>query len=116
MKSMKSDETLTVSIRKSKTDVLHNGATVLMTSTGTDSCPVKIVKQYLQLVNLSSPNISSKISQFIFRNIQITYANERLYAIDKPISYSRAREELKAHMEIVDTEGASSTWHCFRVN
>jgi integrase len=81
----------TIFVESSKTDQYRDGAHVIIGKTGTDLCPFVMLQKYLQAcVSLSGDN-------FIFRSFAKCKAgNYVLRTLNKPMTYSRTREEFLA--------------------
>ncbi|XP_062612565.1 integrase/recombinase xerD homolog [Saccostrea cucullata] len=98
-------------IESSKTDVYRRGNDVLIASTGNATCPVFWAKHYLQLAG-----ISGKPDDFIFRSVRyFKSANcHRLCNINKPISYTRAREILLDSLSTIGVDSKLFGLHSLR--
>lgn len=82
---------LEIIIESSKTDVYRQGNTICIARTNTDLCPVTTLERYLKLTNISVIS-----SEYVFRAITFLKSKNSyaLCKINKPISYTRARELL----------------------
>ena len=81
---------LSLFIPKSKTDVLHRGNEVLISKTDKDTCPVSMLRLYLQTANINELD-----DCFIFRSISFCKkSNSFKLRGTQPLSYTRAREIL----------------------
>lgn len=82
---------MSLHIEKSKTDVYRRGNDVIISCTGNKTCPVFWMKHYLKLTGLAE-----KPEDYIFRSIRFfkSVKGYSLCSINKPISYTRAREIL----------------------
>ena len=78
-------------IEKSKTDVYRRGNEVIISKTNSKYCPVYWMKHYLSLAE-----ISQKPDEYVFRSIRYfkSLGKYKLCTINKPLSYTRAREIL----------------------
>ncbi|XP_071133591.1 integrase/recombinase xerD homolog [Mytilus edulis] len=76
-------------VHNSKTDIYRQGSIVMIASTDMPTCPVKFLKHYC---NLASLKINS--SEYIFRCLQSKKDTLELSKLNKPLSYTRAREIL----------------------
>ena len=99
---------LVLTIRKSKTDVYGAGAKVVVSAGQTAACPVRIFDSYLRLLGPSQ-----KSNFFLFRPL-LPADRKKLGPGDRPMNYSRAREELKHFLAQLDFDPAAYTWHQFR--
>ena len=75
-------------IEESKTDVYRDGKWVTISGSGSELCPLRNLREYLERADIRGDNLS----QFIFRGIVKTKNGERLRKKNKPLSYTRARE------------------------
>ena len=75
-----------VHILSSKTDQYRQGDTVLVARTGNATCPVMMMEQYFEKVNLDK-----EFREHIFRGIVKTKHGEKLRASGK-LSYTRMRK------------------------
>lgn len=100
-----------ITIESSKTDVYRQGNTILIAKTNTNTCPVTMLERYIKATNV---DLSS--SDYIFRSI--TYLKSKnmhiLSKINKPISYTRARELLLDALSEVGLEKEKFGLHSLR--
>ena len=78
-------------VQKAKNDVYREGHTVLIARTGTKLDPYRYLYEYCELAG-----IKPKDKCYLFRNVILNKktGNHVLNPIDKPLSYTRARELL----------------------
>ncbi|XP_056016259.1 uncharacterized protein LOC125658242 [Ostrea edulis] len=102
---------MSVHLESSKTDVYRRGNDVLIASTGKSTCPVFWLKHYLQLAS-----ITEKPDDFIFRSIRFYKSSKRykLCEINKPISYTRAREILLSALSSIGLNSKLFGLHSLR--
>ena len=81
---------MSIYIYKSKTDQLREGKTLVISATGSDLCPVNLLKLYF-----TRAEIKETSSEFIFRPITSSKSNKKLVSVNKHISYSTYRESFK---------------------
>lgn len=93
---------MNIYIESSKTDVYRRGNEVTIAETGGKLCPVSWMKHYLKLAG-----IQSKSEDYVFRSIRFykSVGKYLLCSINKPISYTRARELL---LEVLEKVGLNS--------
>ena len=94
---------MTLFIERSKTDVYRDGNKLYIAKTGSDLCPVSILKLYLEKAKISSDE------DYIFRQLShLKSANDyKLRSANKPISYTTMREQLKAILLKIGKENVS---------
>ena len=83
------DNFMTVFIEKSKTDVHRDGKHVYIAATGSECCPVKLIKRYIACAKLS---LDSNL--YLFRGL-VYHRRRKFYTfrrLNKGISYTSARE------------------------
>ena len=95
-------------IRKSKMDQLRDGAWVVVGETGSVSCPVKMLKQYMQLAE------SGNSSDFLFRPVRFFRSLQKHRLQAGQLSYSRCRELFKEALEGVGLDSARFGLHSLR--
>ena len=83
-------------IEKAKNDVYRDGNHVVIAKTGNITCPYKALQGYLDLAQIPADS-----DEYIFRNI--TYFKSlglyKLRSVQKPISYSNARDVVLKKLE-----------------
>ena len=100
----------TVFIQSSKTDKYREGHTVHISQGVTVACPRKVLLHYL----IRADALEADPGQFIFRRlIPLDSTRFKLAPLNRPLSYSRAREELAHFLSILGHE-KKYTWHSFR--
>lgn len=98
-----------VLITKSKTDQFREGNEVLISKGETVACPVKILKKYLSLANIR------KGDEFIFRPLYRNRNICKVVSVNKPLSYTRARECILTRIKSVPgTQNLNIGLHSFR--
>ena len=102
---------MSLNIEKSKTDVYRRGNSITIAKTGVDMCPVMWMKRYLDLAE-----ISFKPEDFVFRSIRYfkSLNKYKLCSVNKPISYTRARELLHEALSTVGADVKSFGLHSLR--
>ena len=99
------EDYLKLQIKKSKADVYGRGAEVCIARKGGEYCPIKNLQLYLLLTENLSPS-----DLFIFRHLN----GPVLTSTNVPISYGKARSELRWYLERVLGDASSFGWHSFR--
>ena len=87
---------MVVKVLKSKNDKLRRGDEVIIYELSSCACPVKLLKRYLSIFNIS-PDSKDLISRPISRG----KGSCKLVSPDKPISYSSIREAFKQNFKSV---------------
>ena len=91
------DEGLKLFIPSSKTDVYHDGRSVVVSNTYTKYCPVEILEKYISLAQIQS------VDSFLFRSLSKVRKGYKLREANQPMSYTRVREViLDALRPVVD--------------
>ena len=98
---------VTIKIPKSKTDQLRQGNEVLVARTGSDTCPVAMLEQYLKRGHI---DLSSQL--FLFRPI-IGSKVEKLCNAGR-LTYTRLRELLKSKLDELGYSSAVFGVHSLR--
>ena len=80
---------LEITLEKSKTDIYRQGNVVIIAKTGTDLCPVTILKRYLQKADISLCSEDFIFRSLVFHKLNNNYTHSKQ---NKSISYTRARE------------------------
>jgi len=83
------DDHIALSIPRSKNDQYRDGSEVLISKGTTEACPLKALRDYLQLAKICADS-----DKFIFRPIYRRKDSCNLVKKDKPISYSTARARI----------------------
>ena len=83
---------VTIFLPNSKTDQTGEGTSVHICRTGTETCPINCLQEYLERVNLTA-----LCDLFIFRNL--APGGTKLSNSNNPITYPRARSELMHHLK-----------------
>ena len=96
---------MTIWLPKSKADVYGKGATVTISANFDSICPVSKLQQYLQKTGDFRIN-----DRFIFREI----VGFELSQKNKPLNYSRAREQLLEFLNPLVLDTSNYGWHSFR--
>lgn len=102
---------MNVCIESSKTDVYRRGNEVTLAEAGGKLCPVSWIKHYLNLAE-----IQDKPEEYVFRAIRFykSCGKYMLCGINKPISYTRARELLLEALEKVGIDSKGFGLHSLR--
>lgn len=85
-------EKLMIKIRQSKTDQLRKGDEILISRTGTITCPVAMLEKYLSLGGIKLSD-----SQLLYRGITKTRSGEKLRS-SGGFTYARMRELLRGKL------------------
>ncbi|XP_033725911.1 uncharacterized protein LOC117315697 [Pecten maximus] len=96
-------------IEQSKTDIYRDGSWVLIARTDNKLCPVRNLKIYLQLAEISDSS-----SEYIFRNVTKCKDRYTLRKCNKPMIYSRLRESFLHHFSSVVPDISKYGLHSFR--
>ena len=100
-----------ISIDRSKTDQLRKGNEVVISENfGSDSCPVTILSRYLNQVR---PFLVDS-AHFVFRALSKTKSSHKLVAVNKPISYSSARDYFKKSFKDIVPDISVVSTHSLR--
>ena len=105
------DSYVEIFIRQSKTDVYRRGNSIVIAGTSNKLCPVSWLKRYIEAVDLIYGS-----DQFVFRNI-VYFKNSNRYLIcnlNKPLSYSRARELLLTTLHDIGLDASKFSLHSLR--
>ena len=94
-------------IPHSKTDQHCIGGYVLITKTGSSTCPFNILKSYLQKANVGSRG-------FIFRGMQKAKGGHTLRRMDKPVSYTTLRKDILEAVNSVGLDKSKFGLHSMR--
>ena len=100
-----------VIIRKSKTDVYSKSQKVLVAASGKLSCPVTSRRMYFDKAGLKT--IESE--DFVFKAIRGTGSRAKLAPENKPLSYTKAREILKAALKELGYDETQYGLHSLRI-
>ncbi|XP_067676133.1 integrase/recombinase xerD homolog [Haliotis asinina] len=101
---------ISIFIRTSKTDVYRDGRTVLISVTSSPTCPVTMLKRYLEAADLVESS-----EDYIFR--QLCYCKRKSkYKLKgkSPLSYTRARETLLEKLKFIGEDTFKIGLHSFR--
>ena len=97
-------------IIKSKNDVYNEGKEVLIVKGNTIACPKRVVSNYFESAKLRLENSDA----FIFRALTLNNRKHCLNKTNVPMSYTRAREELKHFIDLLGLDKSKYGWHSFR--
>ena len=90
-------EGLKLFIPSSKTDMYHDGRSVVVSNTYTKYCPVETLEKYITLAQIKS------VDSFLFRSLSEVRQGYKLREANQPMSYTRVREViLDALRPVVD--------------
>ena len=104
------DNYMLVSIRKSKTDQLRDGGTVVLAELkDAGVCPVKLMRRYLELAR-----VPPSTNDFLFRPISGKGKSKRLVSVNKPISYATYRESFKRFFKEIVPDISKYSTHSMR--
>lgn len=99
---------MNICVETSKTDVYRRGNEITIAKTGGKLSPVSWIKHYLSLAKIGN--------NYIFRAVRFYRSSEKymLCKINKPISYTRARELLMETLEKVGIDSKAFGLHSLR--
>ena len=83
-----------LSLPVSKTDTYRQGNEIFISKGISHACPLGIMVKYLNMAKIKE----SEKESFLFRRISPYKKHDKLNPINKPLCYSRARDELKYYM------------------
>ena len=95
-----------VDVVKSKTDQMGLGDRVYVGATGGPTCPVRLISRYFTMCQF-------KDYEYLFCNVDHK-SNSRLSSVNKPISYSNARDCFRRIMCTTSSEVSNFTLHGLR--
>lgn len=100
-----------IKIEKSKTDVFRQGNIVVIAKTGNKLCPVSYLEKYISYAGLVFQS-----EEFIFRAVTFFKKDNvyRLSKINKPLTYTRARELLLDALKTVGVDFKEYGLHSLR--
>ena len=87
---------LSLFLRKSKTDQYREGSTVVISKGSTAACPISCLNRYL-----SEANIKLDSDHFLFKPAYSSKGVCSFVHVNKPISYTRARETIVKRLKEV---------------
>lgn len=104
---------LEITLEKSKTDVYRKGNLVIISRTEKETCPVKMLETYFKTADLDG--VKNK-EEFIFRPLSFFKSKNthKLCKVNKPISYTRAREIVLEALELLGLDKKQFGLHSFR--
>ena len=105
------DSHLVIRLSKSKVDVYRQGDEVVIAKGSTEACPLKYTKRYLSEVGELE---DSQSNNYLIRRLVLSKKVYVLSKINKPITYSRARELLICHLEEAGYDPKQYGLHSFR--
>jgi hypothetical protein len=105
------DTHVKICIESSKTDIYSQGNTVIIAKTNTDTCPVKLLAHYCKIAELRANS-----DEYIFRSLQFNknFNKNTLSGINKPLSYTRAREILFKALVLIGCDKSMFGLHSLR--
>ena len=104
------DSHMKIFLEKSKTDQFREGAWVIVSATGKQTCPVNLMRKYLQCTD--SLNVDQ--NNFVFRPLTF-YKSLNSHKLRKgKISYSRCREIFKESLEAIGVNSKHFGLHSLR--
>lgn len=75
-------------LEQSKTDIYRDGSWLILSKIGSSLCPIRNLEIYLKLAAISEDS-----DEYIFRNVTKKKNGYVLRACDKPMTYTRFREQ-----------------------
>ena len=96
-------------IESSKTDQAGEGDTVFIARTGLTTCPYRMMRKYLHVAKISTSD-----ENFIFRPVVKTKAGHRFKNVNKPISYTTARDTVMDAIQSIGLNRKLFGLHSFR--
>ena len=96
-------------LESSKTDQAGEGDTVYIARTGLATCPYRMIKRYLDIGNISTSD-----NEFIFRPVVKTKEGHRFKKVNKPISYTTARDTVMDAVQSIGLDRKLFGLHSFR--
>ncbi len=97
-------------LESSKTDQFREGAWVVVSATGSPTCPVAMLKKYINVAGL----FDLSLSDYLFRPI-VMFKSENKYRLrDGKLSYTRCREIFKETLEEVGLDSTKFGLHSLR--
>lgn len=100
---------MSIKVEKSKNDQLRQGDEVLISEGEGATCPVKILKEYLNMFCIDPMS-----NEFIFRQLIKTKKSYKLVCNNKPISYSTFRDHLRKSLRGFVSDPQVYGTHSFR--
>jgi integrase len=101
---------VTLVIRKSKTDQLRDGQTVVLAELkDCILCPVKLLRSYFNKAAIHAPT-----NEYLFRPISVCRQGKRLVSVDRPISYSTYRQAFKKAFQDIVPDISKFSTHSMR--
>lgn len=100
---------MSIKVEKSKNDQLRQGDEVLISEGEGATCPVKILKEYLNMFSIDPMS-----NEFIFRQLIKTKKSYKLACNNKPISYSTFRDHLRKSLRGLVSDPRVYGTHSFR--
>jgi len=104
-------ERVEINIPKAKTDQLRQGNSLVIASTGGDTCPVGLLSRYMRLAGLKQQKQSSS---FLFTRIIFKNKKVQLFHTKKPMSYSNVHDIVKIKAQQLGLDPKSFSTHSMR--
>ncbi|XP_072028609.1 integrase/recombinase xerD homolog [Amphiura filiformis] len=104
------DSHVKIFIEKSKTDQLREGAWVIIGATGKSTCPVAMLRRYMECAGF----IGLDISQYLFTSITMLKSQNKYVVRSRKLSYSRCREILKEALGEIGLDASKFGVHSLR--
>ena len=98
-------------IEKAKNDVYRDGKWVLIAKTDSPTCPHTLLKSYIDMANIDYISDNYIFRQLSFFKSQNKY---KLKSINKPLSYTRAREIVLAGFKAIGVNSINLGTHSLR--
>ena len=100
---------MTIKVDKSKTDQLRQGDEVVIAQSEGNVCPVFLLKEYLQILDISPDS-----SEFINRPLVKTKSSYKLVQVDKQISYATFTGQLTKSLPSIVPDPSVYGTHSFQ--
>ena len=104
------DSHVSIFIMKSKTDIYRQGAWVLIGATHSSTCPVEMLKKYLNVAEL----YDEADEEFLFRPVSFCSSNNVYKLRSGQLSYTRCLELLKQALSSVGLDPSKFGMHSLR--
>ncbi|XP_053378571.1 uncharacterized protein LOC128548169 [Mercenaria mercenaria] len=91
-----SEDHVTIYVSKSKTDIYRNGSDIVISKGSTSACPYVLLQKYMNAANLND-----KPDEFLFKPALRSKNVVSLVKVNKPLSYTRAKECIVSKLKLV---------------
>ena len=102
---------LELAIPKAKTDQLRQGNTVVIASTGSDTCPVRLLSLYMKVAEI---NKSKRDPSFLFTRVIFKNKKLQLFPTGKPMTYTNVRDIVKKKAQQIGLNPNDFATHSMR--